>query len=391
MVKDVSPSLASVSITAQPRNTPSSDAADRAEQGHRGRLAPHHRPQLAPGLAHRPQQAQLPGPLVDRQGQRVGDAHQGDDDRQHQQPVDDVEQLVDLAGDGVDVLVLGLHVGGAEAVGHRLDGGLRVGHRRPRCDRRSSRPGRWGAGSGAGTSPRGPARRRAGRRSRRSPHGRLGGGAVGEGQRQRVAKRQPVVLGVAGGHGHAVGVPCRRSRRRSRPGRACGRALRARRWWRAASSPPTRIGALARAEVASTSGSARTPSSSSGLRPIVDKPSDTTTRSPPNWPRTVSPIDSLTEAPNTVNRDTTATPTISAEAVPAVRRGLRMALRRASAPGMPRRAAPGAPSSPAAGRATAGPSRIMPTSVSRAPSPVTGSSPSPPVSRPRPGRCRRPR
>ena len=50
---------------------------------------------------------------------------------------------------------------------------------------------------------------------------------------------------------------------------------------------------------------------------------------------TVSSIDCLTDAATTVNSVTTATPTISADAVPAVRRGLRMALRRASLPLIP--------------------------------------------------------
>ena len=82
----------------QPRNTPRPEAADGAEHRDEHRLPPHHRPQLRPGLADGPQQAELPGPLVHRQRQRVGDAHEGDEDRQHQQHVDEAEQLVDLGG-----------------------------------------------------------------------------------------------------------------------------------------------------------------------------------------------------------------------------------------------------------------------------------------------------
>src|SRR4029450_13856636 len=101
--------------------------------------------------------------------------------------------------------------------------------------------------------------------------------------------------------------------------------------------PSTFMGVLARPEGASTSGRAATARSSSGLSPSPENPSAAMTRSPPNWARTVSSIDALIEAPTTVNSDTTATPTISADAVPAVRRGVRMALRRASERDSPRR------------------------------------------------------
>ena len=59
----------------------------------------------------------------------------------------------------------------------------------------------------------------------------------------------------------------------------------------------------------------------------------TITRSPRKSLRTTSPIDALIEAPSTVNTVTTATPTMSAVAAPAVVRGLRIALRRANDPG----------------------------------------------------------
>ena len=61
----------------------------RAERGDDHRLQAQYRPGLATGLAHRPQQADLAAPLVDRQRQRVGDAEQGDDDGQGEQDVDE--------------------------------------------------------------------------------------------------------------------------------------------------------------------------------------------------------------------------------------------------------------------------------------------------------------
>ena len=81
----------------------------------------------------------------------------------------------------------------------------------------------------------------------------------------------------------------------------------------------------------------------------------TITRSPWKSLRTTSPIDALIDAPSTVNTVTTATPTMSAVAAPAVVRGLRIALRRASDPVAPRSVVAGVPSSALAGRATAGP------------------------------------
>src|SRR6185503_17305219 len=73
------------------------------------------------------------------------------------------------------------------------------------------------------------------------------------------------------------------------------------------------------------------------------------------------------DAPTTVNRAATATPTSSADAVAAVRRGLRSALSRASRPLTPRSAAIGRPSTLTAGRAAAGPSTMNPARVVAAP------------------------
>ena len=68
------------------------------------------------------------------------------------------------------------------------------------------------------------------------------------------------------------------------------------------------------------------------------------TRSPPKVRSTVSSSDAFTDEPNVVNSATTAVPTISADALPAVRRGLRIALRRAMRPVWPRSTGSGAPS-----------------------------------------------
>jgi hypothetical protein len=84
----------------------------------------------------------------------------------------------------------------------------------------------------------------------------------------------------------------------------------------------------------------------------------------------VSAVDSLSDAANTVNSVTMPTPTMSADAVAAVRRGLRMAFCLASVPVRPRSLASGAPRSPATGRATTGPSTTVPSSVMTAPSPT---------------------
>ncbi len=82
-----------------------------------------------PGRAHRPQQPQLPGPLVDGQGQGVGDAHEGDEDGQGQHHVDQGQHPVDAGRGRVDVLLTVLDLGLAEVVGDGLDRHLTVGDR----------------------------------------------------------------------------------------------------------------------------------------------------------------------------------------------------------------------------------------------------------------------
>ena len=83
----------------------------------------------------------------------------------------------------------------------------------------------------------------------------------------------------------------------------------------------------------------------------------------------VAELDS--EAPNTAMADTRASPTISAAAVCAVRRGLRMEFSRPSRPEVPSRRASGRPMTLAMGRATAGASIATPTKMSTAPRPTS--------------------
>ena len=82
---------------------------------------------LGPGHAHRPEQSELAGALVDRQRQRVGDAEQGDEDGQEEQRVHQREDLVDGIGLGLLELadVFDLH---GRVVDHQLlERRLRIG------------------------------------------------------------------------------------------------------------------------------------------------------------------------------------------------------------------------------------------------------------------------
>ena len=188
---------------APSRGTRPGQTADGAERGDHHRLAPDHRPHLRPGLAHRPQQAELAGPLVDRQRQRVGDAHQGDDDRQRQQGVDDGQQHVDAGW----VIVaanssLVRHVGAAVALGHLGDRRLGVGHRGSR-GRRPRTPAVSMSCTAAAPTPSGAAgSRRPGRRRRRWRPIVRSSVAVGERERHARRPRPVVVLGGGVGHGH---------------------------------------------------------------------------------------------------------------------------------------------------------------------------------------------
>ncbi len=77
--------------------------------------------------------------------------------------------------------------------------------------------------------------------------------------------------------------------------------------------------------------------------------------------------DALTDAAKMVTKLTRASPIISAAAVEAVRRGLRIAFSRASLPGWPAQRANGQPSSRASGRATSGLSTPTPRKITTAP------------------------
>ena len=119
-----------------------------------------------------------------------------------------------------------------------------------------------------------------------------------------------------------------------------------------------------------TGGSRARSAASCGLNPaspaLPPYPGWSTTRSAVSVRWTPCAALAFSDAPITVNRAATATPTISADAVAAVRRGLRSALSRASRPLTPRSAAIGAPST-AAGRAATGPRTTNPASVATAP------------------------
>jgi hypothetical protein len=82
----------------------------------------------------------------------------------------------------------------------------------------------------------------------------------------------------------------------------------------------------------------------------------------------VADLDS--DAPNTAIVATRASPTIRAEAVCAVRRGLRMEFSRPSLPAIPKTRASGRPITLAIGRATTGASIPIPMKTANAPSPT---------------------
>ena len=78
--------------------------------------------------------------------------------------------------------------------------------------------------------------------------------------------------------------------------------------------------------------------------------------------------DSDSDAPNTAIAETRASPTMSAEAVCAVRRGLRMEFSRPSLPGVAEQSASGRPITLDSGRAAAGASMATPMKTQTAPS-----------------------
>ena len=76
------------------------------------------------------------------------------------------------------------------------------------------------------------------------------------------------------------------------------------------------------------------------------------------------------DAPNTDMADTRAMPTMRADAVCAVRRGLRIEFSRPSRPGIPVRRATGRPIALASGRAKPGATMEVPTKMPSAPRPT---------------------
>ena len=120
-------------VSPQPDEHAHRDPAERTEAGDDHRLPPHGRPQLRPRETDRSQQAELTRSLPERQRQRVGDAHEGDEDREGEEHVDDREQRVDLRAHAVEVLRLVLHLRRELAPGDA---------RRPRCGPARSTPRR---------------------------------------------------------------------------------------------------------------------------------------------------------------------------------------------------------------------------------------------------------
>ena len=102
-----------------------------------------------------------------------------------------------------------------------------------------------------------------------------------------------------------------------------------------ASSPSMRAAPSPTPTAVSTSSRSDSAAASWGVSPLPLKPPAVTTRSLSTLPVTASSMVASMEAATTVKMVTTATPTISAEAVPAVRRGLRAAFSRASDPVIP--------------------------------------------------------
>ena len=133
IVNVASPPPRMVTLIDHPKKTPTSDAEAGAEQGDEHRLPAHGGAGLAAGHPDGTQQAELTGALVDRQRHAVGDAEQGDDDGEPEQPVHQVDDLVELRRLIVDVLGAALQVGVGVCVADAADGGHggSVARRRP--------------------------------------------------------------------------------------------------------------------------------------------------------------------------------------------------------------------------------------------------------------------
>ena len=108
-------------------------AEQRAEHRDDHRLPPDHRANLPALHAHRAEEPDLSGPLVDRQGEGVHDADEGDEDGQEQQRADQPEELVDLVRLALSELGLVLELNVRERLGHPRRSGLRLRLGGPGC------------------------------------------------------------------------------------------------------------------------------------------------------------------------------------------------------------------------------------------------------------------
>lgn len=147
-------------------------------------------------------------------------------------------------------------------------------------------------------------------------------------------------------------------------------------------SPSTSAAPNRRPVAASTSGSAETCCANAGSRPPDIIVPESTTRSPVNPSSTAASSEARVEAASIAMNPTRPTPIINADAVAAVRFGLRIAFSRASSPEMPRTSGNGAPMNRLSGSATVRPSTDTPKKTSSAPSPTGGSGLSAPPNRP---------
>jgi hypothetical protein len=123
-------------------------------------------------------------------------------------------------------------------------------------------------------------------------------------------------------------------------------------------------------------------SASSGSSPPTPKVPGFTTKSEVKALSMEALMDVRVEAARMEMKPMRATPIISADAVAAVRFGLRMAFSRARFPVTPRRPGSGAPMARLSGRAMVRPRTDTPKNTSRTPSPTRASALDPPPKRP---------
>src|SRR5918996_894469 len=134
--------------------------------------------------------------------------------------------------------------------------------------------------------------------------------------------------------------------------------------------PSTLASAWRTCETVATPGTARTSSAADVLNPV--NVGDVRMKSARGGRWGPADVDALAEAPKTATNTTRPRPIISADAVAAVRRGLRIAFSRASLPGTPS-ARTGTPIVAATGLAISGVSIAMPMNVNATPAPTSWS------------------